>query len=429
MKRLIIPFAIALITIVSSTSQSAYAAAASMSLSVSSGTVTKGSYVTVYVHENSGSEPVNGVQANFSYNAGLLQYVSISNSSAFGIVAQNSGGGGSVSIGRGALPAVSGSQLVASVQFKALASSGSAGFSFTGDSSVVSANSNTDIASNKSGASVSLVAPAPTPPPAPKDTTPPTISAIAVKDIGPNKATVTWTTSEPATSEVDYGYTMSYGLSASNGTLTANHSITLGSPLILAATTYHLLIKSADQTGNAATSSDTTFTTTGTTVTVVLTDKATNRPISGIKVSWNDQTAVTNAQGKATLANLPTGATTIAVHLGGVTEIQTIVIGAPTDTPQTVAFKVTIPATGWPWWLIALGGGLVMAGAVTASYMAGRGRLSFSRTPVGHEPLQPIKNPALGPLPTVTRDSAVISPSVQPQPESRGPLQPPQPRV
>src|SRR5207253_2045322 len=117
--------------------------------------------------EDSGGEPVNAVQANLSYTASLLDFVSISSSSAFSITSQNSGGGGAVQVGRGALPAVSGRQLVATVRFKAKTSSGSASVAIAGGSAVVSANSNSNIMSGSSGGTYSLKPPSVVAPAAP----------------------------------------------------------------------------------------------------------------------------------------------------------------------------------------------------------------------------------------------------------------------
>src|SRR3989304_6057950 len=138
----------------------AYAASASLFLSPASSSVSQGSIITVSVRKNSGSKPVNAVQANLSYPADKLDYVSISNSSAFSIVAQNSGGGGSVQIARGANPAVTGNQLVASVRFKAKVASGTATVSIAAGSSVVSASSNSNIMTSTGGGSYSLKPPA-----------------------------------------------------------------------------------------------------------------------------------------------------------------------------------------------------------------------------------------------------------------------------
>jgi hypothetical protein len=73
-------------------------------------------------------------------------------------------------------------------------------------------------------------------------------------------ATISWTSDEPATSQIEYGLTNAYGnLSALNSTLDTSHSVTLAglSPV----TTYHYRVRSRDSVGNLGTSGDNTFTT------------------------------------------------------------------------------------------------------------------------------------------------------------------------
>src|SRR3989475_546704 len=95
----------------------------------------------------------------------------------------------------------------------------------------------------------------------PPDTTPPTITNISASNISSTGATITWTTNEPADSQVEYGTTTSYGqTSPIDGTLATTHSINLSGAS--AATTYHLRVKSRDAAGNLATSGDSVFTTT-----------------------------------------------------------------------------------------------------------------------------------------------------------------------
>ncbi|MCL6519568.1 MAG: fibronectin type III domain-containing protein [Armatimonadetes bacterium] len=92
------------------------------------------------------------------------------------------------------------------------------------------------------------------------DTTPPVISGVSVTNIGPNSATITWTTNENATSVVEYGTTTSYGTTISNETvLSTSHNITLTG--LQPSTTYHYRVQSKDSAGNNAVSADYTFTT------------------------------------------------------------------------------------------------------------------------------------------------------------------------
>jgi Bacterial Ig domain/Purple acid Phosphatase, N-terminal domain len=92
------------------------------------------------------------------------------------------------------------------------------------------------------------------------DKTPPVLSAITAVSITSSGATITWTTDEAATSQVDYGtstaYTNTTGLDAN---LVVSHSATLTG--LSANTVYHYRVRSRDASGNLATSGDFTFTT------------------------------------------------------------------------------------------------------------------------------------------------------------------------
>lgn len=92
------------------------------------------------------------------------------------------------------------------------------------------------------------------------DTTPPTITSVQSTGISNTAATVTWTTDEPADSQVEYGPTTAYGSSTPLSTsLTLSHSVALSG--LTGGTTYHFRVKSKDAAANLATSPDFTFTT------------------------------------------------------------------------------------------------------------------------------------------------------------------------
>jgi hypothetical protein len=90
------------------------------------------------------------------------------------------------------------------------------------------------------------------------DTTFPTISGIAVSNLTTTTADVSWQTSEPASRQVDYGTTTSYGQSSPLGSdpLTS-HLVTLG--VLAPGTNYHFRVRSSDPAGNTTVSSDGTF--------------------------------------------------------------------------------------------------------------------------------------------------------------------------
>jgi Big-like domain-containing protein len=91
------------------------------------------------------------------------------------------------------------------------------------------------------------------------DTTPPVISAVAASAITSSGATIGWTTTEPADSQVEYGLTTSYGSTSELDTsLVTSHSIALS---LSASTAYHFRVRSRDAGGNLALSGDSTLTT------------------------------------------------------------------------------------------------------------------------------------------------------------------------
>lgn len=128
---------------------------------------------------------------------------------------------------------------------------------------------------------------------APADTAAPTISAIALSGISASGATVAWTTSESADTQVEYGLTTSYGnTTALNSSLVTSHSATISG--LSAGTSYHYRVKSKDAAGNLAVSGDNvlaTQTLPDTTAPSVPTGvKVTPTSGSQIQVSWNAST-------------------------------------------------------------------------------------------------------------------------------------------
>lgn len=93
------------------------------------------------------------------------------------------------------------------------------------------------------------------------DTTPPSITDVLASDITDTTATITWTTDEPATSQVEYGKAADYGLTTPlHENLVTSHSVALSG--LEPNTTYHFRVKSKDASDNLTVPSDYTFTTT-----------------------------------------------------------------------------------------------------------------------------------------------------------------------
>lgn len=112
------------------------------------------------------------------------------------------------------------------------------------------------------------------------DTTAPALSAIAASPAA-TAATVSWTTDEQSSSQVDYGLTASYGSTTTlDPSLVTAHSQALTG--LNAATTYHYRVRSTDAAGNTAVSTDHTFTTTASESSVYLSDLApVGTPVNG----------------------------------------------------------------------------------------------------------------------------------------------------
>jgi hypothetical protein len=115
-----------------------------------------GSNVTIEIHENSGNTGVNAVQANFSYPASLLTFVSAdSSASAFTTQAQSTGGNGTVALARGVIGSLTGDQLIAKVTFKVNAA-GTANLTFTNGTSLIDSTNNQNIISSLSADGVGV---------------------------------------------------------------------------------------------------------------------------------------------------------------------------------------------------------------------------------------------------------------------------------
>jgi len=92
------------------------------------------------------------------------------------------------------------------------------------------------------------------------DTTPPLITNVSARDFTETATTITWSTDEPATSQVEYGMTISYGSTTPlDESLVTSHSVSLSG--LEPNTTYHFKVRSKDSSGNEAISGNYTSTT------------------------------------------------------------------------------------------------------------------------------------------------------------------------
>jgi hypothetical protein len=115
-----------------------------------------------------------------------------------------------------------------------------------------------------------------------------TISAVQATAITATGATITWTTSAPASSQVVYGLTSSYGSSTTAvATLVTSHSVTLTG--LTAGTAYNFAAVSAPSGGTSTTSANSTFTTTAA-APVISNIQATAITSSGATITWTTTT-------------------------------------------------------------------------------------------------------------------------------------------
>jgi hypothetical protein len=139
----------------------AFAGSATMYLSPASGNIAPSSTLTISIRENSSEDSVNVVQANLTYPADLLEFLSVDSSeSGFNIKVKEAGGKGTVEIIRGAIPPVSGDQLVAYLKFYTKADARTANISFS-SGKVINASDHTDILSSTSGGTYTIKPPTP----------------------------------------------------------------------------------------------------------------------------------------------------------------------------------------------------------------------------------------------------------------------------
>jgi len=98
----------------------------------------------------------------------------------------------------------------------------------------------------------------PTGTPDASDTTPPTITDVTVTNLKADSATITWTTNEPATSQVEWGTSMEFGnTTPEDSSLTTNHSVNLTG--LMPGTQYYFRVRSKDAARNEAVSDGSSF--------------------------------------------------------------------------------------------------------------------------------------------------------------------------
>jgi hypothetical protein len=120
------------------------------------------------------------------------------------------------------------------------------------------------------------------------DNTPPVITDVIASSVKSTEATITWTTSKPADSQVEYGTTTSYAQTTQiNPSLVITHSVNLTG--LLPNTTYYFKVRSSDAGKNLAVSQGNTFVThppPDTTPPVISSVTASSITSSDVTITW-----------------------------------------------------------------------------------------------------------------------------------------------
>ena len=331
---------ISLLATIASIYSSPAQAAGSIYLSPASATIAKDSYFSVSVRVN--ADGVDSVQANLSYPADKLDFTGLSyGGTGFEIQAEGTGGGGSIRIARGSTAAKSGDVLVATISFRAKIDSGSATVSFTAGTEGVKGGA--VVASVGSGGTYSFTKPAPEPE---KDTIAPKISDVKVADISLNKATVTWTTNESATSVVEYGPTDKLGLTASSTKLVKSHKIVLSSNLLFPGSGYFYRVSSKDKSGNEQKSDIAEFKTKGYKIQITVIDQDGNSiPEAKVQLVPGSGKKITTKDGIVVFEDVTLGEHSVHVEYGGQVLASTITVENTDDPDKLQKFDVKVAFT------------------------------------------------------------------------------------
>ncbi len=133
----------------------------------------------------------------------------------------------------------------------------------------------------------------PPPEPPPPDTTPPIISNVVVSNVTATSAQLSFTTSQPARSDIQYGTSTAYGQTYAETGFTESHSVPLVG--LLEGTTYHVHITATNFNGYSGVSGDFTFTTLDETPPVLSEIVVTDITETSARVTWTTNEPATSA--------------------------------------------------------------------------------------------------------------------------------------
>ncbi len=169
------------------------------------------------------------------------------------------------------------------------------------------------------------------------DFTAPVVSSVTASSTASTTAQVAWTTNEIASSKVSYGPTSSYGTStviSDTSPRVLSHAVSL--TRLLACTTYHYAVVSADASANIATSTDGTFITSG----CVASSTPTAATSTSITASAGGSTSLTSSDATITVSapsNFTATSSSVVIQVQAIAQSDIL---ATTGSPSSAVTKV-----------------------------------------------------------------------------------------
>jgi subtilase family serine protease len=178
----------------------------------------------------------------------------------------------------------------------------------------------------------------------------PVISNVVAASVSNTSETITWTTDQASSSQVNYGLTTMYTLSSTlNTALVTSHTVTLTG--LTAGTMYDFDVMSANASAESSTSGNSTFTTTGTAPAPMISNVSSSGVTSGTAtITWTtDQAAtsvvnygVTNGYGStASVAGLTTAHSVVLTGLTANTTYDFDVVSANAANTSSTSGNAT----------------------------------------------------------------------------------------
>lgn len=304
-----------------------------------------GEIISLNVRADTGGDLINSVQANLTYPADRLDYLGTSSEgSAFPIKAEEIGGNGKVSIARGSTTKISGDQLVALVRFKVKAASGKAVVAIAPGSALVRSSDNANILSISSGATLQLAKTGGS-----SDMVAPQITNLKVEKSSNRRVAVTWSTDEPASSQVEYGIGRYY-LSVQSSKLETSHNLIMPAELLEPNAIYQLRATSIDASGNLSAAKEESFLAPGLSMALKVLD-SNGLPLVGARVSLGGHSHTVGPDGSVVFDDLVAGDHEAEVKLNkqsALIPLRVEPVARPSSQEQTVKVAgLTAQKTSW----------------------------------------------------------------------------------